>query len=110
MKKAVYSYNGDGGSIRAGQLDGNCNIASWREYVRFGGRVLSELSQDAGQSAPGWTDYIYANGKRIARIEGVEKRAHLHAVLAPGGSSGRAALASLPLTAFLRFRDRAAYR
>jgi RHS repeat-associated protein len=55
----TYLYDESGDRVRADTGNGN-----WREYFRFGGNVLTERVQDGSL-----TDYLYANGKRFARID-----------------------------------------
>ncbi|MEZ2346470.1 RHS repeat-associated core domain-containing protein [Terriglobus sp. RCC_193] len=63
-KTAVYAYDPEGQRVRADQFTGsNTAASSWREYAYLNGQVLAEHDQSGA-----WTDYIIANGKRIARI------------------------------------------
>ncbi|ADV83861.1 RHS repeat domain-containing protein [Terriglobus saanensis] len=62
--KALYSYDAMGARVRADQLDSSGHSISFREYSSFGGELLSEKDQNGW-----WTDYIFANGKKIARVD-----------------------------------------
>lgn len=63
-KTADYVYNEDGNRARSNQYDlGSGNLQSWREYNYFSGQSIADRDQDGH-----WTDYIFANGQRIARI------------------------------------------
>jgi RHS repeat-associated protein len=53
-----YVYGPDGERVRKNNADGTLT-----EYIYFGGQVISERD-DAYQ----WTDYIFAAGRRIARL------------------------------------------
>ena len=56
---ATYTYDADGNRVRKDSTDGST------EYLYFGGQVIAERNVANGD----WTDYIYANGKRIAKSE-----------------------------------------
>ena len=65
---AKYYYDGSGSRARAEQYystNTGSVLQSWRAYSYFGGQVLSERDQNNA-----WTDYIYANGKKVARVVG----------------------------------------
>ena len=59
---ANYTYGPGGERIRK-DLPGGV----YTEYVSFGGNVIAEKNE-----AGDWTDYIYADGKRIARADSFE--------------------------------------
>jgi RHS repeat-associated protein len=63
---ANYTYDANGDRVRK---DTNSN---WTEYVRFGGQVVAEKTSDGF-----WSDYIYANGKRIAKVDNSDIRIHM---------------------------------
>ena len=65
---ALYTYDADGNRIRADQLNTSGISAGYREYSFFNGLMLAEKNQ-AGSAAPVWTDYIYANGQKIAKLD-----------------------------------------
>ena len=70
---SAYSYDAAGQRIRADQYAlGTNNIQSWREYSYFNGQMLAEKDQNGN-----WTDYIYADGKKIAAIPGQDRLLHL---------------------------------
>lgn len=54
----TYTYGGEGDRVRKGNADG-----TFTEYVSFGGQPIAEKDQLGA-----WTDYIYANGQKIARV------------------------------------------
>lgn len=54
---AIYTYDADGNRVRKDNADGST------EYIYFGAEVIGEKNVTTGD----WTDYIYANGKRIAK-------------------------------------------
>lgn len=71
-----YIYNAEGDRVRADQITpGTSNSQSFREYTYFGGSMFAEKDQ-----AGAWTDYVYANGKKIARVESQRPLLHLHGV------------------------------
>ncbi|MBS1813669.1 MAG: hypothetical protein JSS87_02215 [Acidobacteria bacterium] len=79
---------------------------SWREYIRFGGQVLSEI-EGAGVWNPAsqrWTDYIYAGGKRIARIASSEKVLQVSGTYG-GGWTGVSYTIAAPQMANYMFHD-----
>jgi RHS repeat-associated protein len=53
-----YTYGAEGDRVFKQNADGTYTV-----YASFGGHVIAE-QDDAGQ----WTDYIFANGSRIARL------------------------------------------
>jgi RHS repeat-associated protein len=63
---ATYTYDGNGDRVRKD------NGSNWTEYVRFGGQVVAEKTSDGF-----WSDYIYANGKRIAKVDNNDIRIHM---------------------------------
>ncbi|WP_044176066.1 RHS repeat-associated core domain-containing protein [Granulicella mallensis] len=63
---ATYTYDGSGDRVRKD------NGSTWTEYVRFGGQVVAEKTSDGF-----WSDYIYANGKRIAKVDNNDIRIHM---------------------------------
>jgi RHS repeat-associated protein len=78
---AQYNFDYSGNRIRSDLFSpGSPNATSWREYTFFGGQLLSEKDNDGN-----WTDYIYANGQKIARV--AQNDPHLH-VSANAGSGG----------------------
>src|SRR5262249_1275058 len=56
---AKYFYDDDGQRIRK-ELSAN----DWTEYIYFGGQIVSEQKPNGAM-----VDYIYANGKRIAKAD-----------------------------------------
>ena len=67
---ATYTYDAEGNRVRK-DVSGSPST----EYVYSGGNVIAEHT--VGTSA--WSDYIYANGKRIAKSDNFEDRIHAHA-------------------------------
>ena len=66
-----YSYDGGGDRIRKDVAPfGN---QAFTEYTYFGGQMLSEKDQTGA-----WTDYIYANGKKIAKVDSQKPILHNH--------------------------------
>jgi len=70
---ARYTYDAHGSRVRSDQYSSNTPIANrasvgasniFREYSSFNGQILAEKDQSNS-----WTDYIFANGRRIARID-----------------------------------------
>jgi len=66
-----YSYDALGQRVRADQfMSSNVALATtgvsatFREYSTFDGQVLGEKDQTGA-----WTDYVFANGQRVARVE-----------------------------------------
>lgn len=76
----TYVYYADGSRARKTNANGN-----FTEYVRFGGVTLAEKDQ-----AGVWTDYIYANGKQIARVRSSDTRLHLSGVSPSSGTGNQA--------------------
>src|SRR5262249_9221231 len=70
---STYTYDGDSNRVRK-VLPGN----DWTEYIYFGGQIISEQKQNGEM-----VDYIYANGKRIAKADTFEKRIHIPATNSP---------------------------
>ncbi len=66
-----YSYDAQGNRIRKDQ--GNFASSQYTEYVWDGGQVLAEKDQTGA-----WVDYIYANGKKIAKADSAETLIHAH--------------------------------
>ena len=69
---ATYVYGADGARVRKTQgllTDPN---APYTEYVNFGGQTIAERDQTGN-----WTDYIYANGKKIAKVPATDTRIRL---------------------------------
>lgn len=68
---SLYTYNASGNRIRADQTatgpGGAWQAPTFKEYTYFGGQVIGEKDQTEN-----WTDYIYANGKKIVRAPNVE--------------------------------------
>lgn len=62
-----YAYSADGARVR--KLNANND---YTEYVNFGGQTIAEKDQTGA-----WTDYIFANGKRIAKTTNNYQRLHL---------------------------------
>jgi YD repeat-containing protein len=63
---AIYTYDANGDRIRKDKG------SDWTEYVRFNGLPLAEKSPDGT-----WSDYIFANGQRIARADNYDIRIHM---------------------------------
>ncbi len=63
----TYTYGVDGARVRKSNADG-----TFTAYVDFGGQPIAEVDQSGA-----WTDYIYANGKKIARVSTADTRLHL---------------------------------
>jgi RHS repeat-associated protein len=61
----TYTYDANGIRVRK-QTDVN----NFTEYIYFGSEVIAEKQVVAG-GTPVWTDYIFGNGKRIAKAPGV---------------------------------------
>jgi RHS repeat-associated protein len=72
---AAYTYDANGDRVRK---DVSPN---WTECVRFNGQVLAEEASDGT-----WSDYIYANGQRIARADNYDIRIHMHGTTCSGSS------------------------
>jgi RHS repeat-associated protein len=68
---ALYTYNAAGDRIRSDQLSGG-QSQSFREYSPFLGQTYAEKDQNGS-----WTDYVFANGKRVARVDGSDRRIHM---------------------------------
>jgi RHS repeat-associated protein len=66
-----YSYDAQGNRIRKDL--GNYGSSQYEEYVWVNGQVLTQKDQTGI-----WSDYIYANGKKIAKADYQETRAHAH--------------------------------
>jgi RHS repeat-associated protein len=62
----TYTYAADGSRVRKSGADG-----SYTEYVAFGGQIIAERDQ-----AGAWTDYIVANGAKIAKISNTDIAIH----------------------------------
>ena len=58
---AKYSYDANGNRVRKDVG------ANYTEYIYFGSNIIAEHDQ-----AGGWSDYIFANGKRIAKADDYE--------------------------------------
>jgi RHS repeat-associated protein len=71
----IYAYDSNGNRIRKTNADG-----TYTEYVNFGGMTLAEKDENGV-----WTDYIYANGKKIARTGGTGGRLHIQGNVCCGG-------------------------
>jgi hypothetical protein len=54
----------------------------WTEYLYFDGQPLTELNDDGT-----WSDYIFANGKRIARSDSFDERIHIEGTSNAAGSA-----------------------
>jgi RHS repeat-associated protein len=64
----TYLYDASGERIRK-------NVgADATEYIYLNGQVISEYKPATGD----WSDYVYANGKRIVKADGFEYRLHIH--------------------------------
>ncbi len=61
---ATYVYDADGNRVR------KAAGSSSTEYIYFGGRVIAEKDISTGD----WTDYVFADGKRIAQAFSYENR------------------------------------
>jgi YD repeat-containing protein len=66
-QQAQYTYGADGNRVRSDQFLASGN--TFREYAYFGGQMLAEHDQTGA-----WTDYIYANGKKIATTRTFDRR------------------------------------
>ena len=73
-----YVYSGEGDRIRKSLADGEYFEYTWRD-----GQVLTEKQTSSLQ----WTDYIYANGKKLARVDTSKYLLHLHGVRTSANSS-----------------------
>ena len=64
---ASYTYDGAGARVRK-------DTASYgsTEYIRFGGLVVAETNPGVS-----WTDYIYANGQKVAKADSYDQRIHI---------------------------------
>ena len=60
MDSGSVTYTYDAAGDRARKDTGS----NWTEYVRFGGSILAENHANTGNGQ--WTDYIFANGMRLA--------------------------------------------
>ena len=72
-----YLYNALGErtlSVRNDQPWNNWSNYSWSENVYLGGQPMAEMHVDAAGAQPTWTNYIYANGQRIARLVGLDPK------------------------------------
>ena len=79
-QSATYSYDAQGNRIRADQYvpgaqAGQSVPSTFREYSFFDGQMLAEKDQTGA-----WTDYIYANGSRVARVDNQKQLFHIHGV------------------------------
>jgi len=83
----TYTYGADGARVRKSNADG-----TFREYVSFNGQPLAEKDQTGA-----WTDYIYANAEKIARVEAFDMRAHLAGNRVDGSQTGVWGVYVLPL-------------
>ena len=61
---ALYTYDAMGSRVRVDRYDSGGAAVGFREYSLFGGEVVSEKDEQNR-----WTDYVYANGKKVARAE-----------------------------------------
>lgn len=75
---ALYTYDADGNRVRKDIGTGGNN---WTEYLYFGGLPVAELTNDLS-----WSDYIFANGKRIARSDSFDERIHIEGTSNASGS------------------------
>ena len=67
---ATYTYEAAGNRVRK-------DVGSdATEYVYFGGQVIAEHKLNGD-----WSDYIYANGKRIARADNYNDSIHIHGTM-----------------------------
>jgi RHS repeat-associated protein len=71
----IYDANGD----RVRKTDGG---GTFTEYVRFNNQVLAEKNSDGT-----WSDYIFANGQRIARADDYDIRIHMSGTNCSGCSN-----------------------
>jgi RHS repeat-associated protein len=79
-----YIYGADGARVRKSNADG-----TFTEYVDFGGQPIAEKDQTGA-----WTDYIYADGKKIARVSSADYQFKISATLTSNvGGHGRFDLA-----------------
>ncbi|HLJ85745.1 MAG TPA: RHS repeat-associated core domain-containing protein [Candidatus Angelobacter sp.] len=67
---ATYTYDADGERVRKDAASGST------EYVSFGGEIIAERNVGNGL----WSDYVFANGKRIAMAYTFNNEMHLHGV------------------------------
>ena len=72
----TYVYGADGARVRKTNADGS----AFTEYVDFGGQPIAEKDQSGN-----WTDYIYADGKKIAMVPSADHRIHLSGTTVAGG-------------------------
>ncbi|HLJ87177.1 MAG TPA: RHS repeat-associated core domain-containing protein, partial [Candidatus Angelobacter sp.] len=67
---ATYTYDSNGERVRKDTASGST------EYISFGGEIIAERNVSNGL----WSDYIFANGKRIAMAYTYDNELHLHGV------------------------------
>ncbi len=104
---SAYTYGADGARIRSDQAADSTGAPSFREYVNFGGLVLAEKDQTGS-----WASYVYANGKKIVRIDQKKPLLHLQGIrdnttingYGAEGTLANVPTGSLPLT--IRTGDR----
>nr|WP_255551582.1 RHS repeat-associated core domain-containing protein [Granulicella sp. dw_53] len=89
---ASYTYNALGDRIRKDQ--GGYGSQQYTEYIWSNGRVLAEKNQNGI-----WTDYIYANGKKIVSAKTSIVRSHLSGTNSTGGDAYRLDTGVLPIPA-----------
>jgi RHS repeat-associated protein len=70
-----YIYGADGERVRKSNADG-----AFTEYADFGGQIIAEKDQNGN-----WTDYVYANGRKIAVVPSVDHRIHLSGTTVASG-------------------------
>jgi RHS repeat-associated protein len=68
---ALYTYDADGERIRKDVAP--FNNQAFTEYTYFNGQPLAEKDQNGN-----WTDYIYANGAKIAKVVSQVPTFHMH--------------------------------
>ncbi len=76
-----YFYDADGMRIQKANPTG-----TYTEYLSFGGGTIAERDQNGN-----WTDYVYANGHKIARVAGTQNVIHFHGNDCSGCNSNWAA-------------------
>ena len=74
----TYTYDGEGQRLRKQFADGTA-----LESITFNGQVVSEQDEN------GWTDYVYANGSKIAKLPSTDNRLHTQGTFTSGGNELR---------------------
>src|SRR5947207_2446379 len=90
----TYTCDAEGDRLRKDTATGST------EYVYFGESVIAEKNPSAGTSGQAvtgdWTDYIFANGKRIAQAFSYENRIRIYGTSTCTCCSGRWAYFAFP--------------